>query len=131
MPGAGQTALTVVGDGQAHGVAFPGHHDVDACRVAGMTLGVGDRLLRDPEQRRLHRGPQILEITATLHVDPQAGSPLAGRQTVDVVDAPRGAGLGGPVIAAQGPDHGAHLGQRARGLLLDDFEGFGRAVRVA
>ena len=83
------------------GVAGDAH--VDARGVPGVAPGVGDSLLRDPEERRVHRRREIRQVTGERHLDPRPGRRGAD-QPLDVGDSRlRGVVGGRPRCAAPAP----------------------------
>lgn len=79
---------------------------------------------------RLERGSEIAEVAAPLDVDAQAWRSFGSGEVFDVGHAALGEHRRGPALA-KSSDHGAHLGQGARRLFLDDIASIGGSVQVA
>lgn len=104
-PRAERDPVTVVADAQADGLDVTGHLNVDPACVAGVTLGVGDRLLGYPEQCGRDTGAQVVEIASAFDLDPRAQGPVGGGQVLDVGNPASDGHLRGLLAPAKGPDH--------------------------
>ena len=101
---------------------------VDQRRVPGMAQGVGDSLLRDPEDGRVDRRRETGEVARERHLHPRPGR-RAADQPLEVGNS-RLRGVVGGCLVAQHAHHGPHLGERARRLHLDHLQGFERRGRA-
>nr|BFE69109.1 hypothetical protein GCM10020092_024100 [Actinoplanes digitatis] len=96
--------------------------------MPGVPPGVGDRLLREPEDRGADRRGDVVEVAGDADVDGRAGAVPAG-ELLEIGDARAGRELG-QLVAAQDPDHAAHLGEGPGRLGLDHPQRVGRGVRM-
>ena len=93
-----------------------------------MPQGIGDRLLRDPEDSGVDRRREGGQVTRDRHLHPRPGRRGPG-QPLEVGHTGLRGVVGGRLVA-QHAHHRPHLGQRARRLLLDHLQRLERRRRA-